>query len=147
MDARGQKDGFNVLYQFSDLGLPALYSSLHTNSKSLRERRNLVQQMVAAFAEAVRFVEENPDKAKASVSKALRLKDEDALQSSYDAYAKKLINRRMIVPVNAISEGVEIVRESGTKVTKKATDLIDNSFAENLGKTGFLKELWGGKIL
>jgi NitT/TauT family transport system substrate-binding protein len=64
MDARGKKDGFNVLYQFSDLGLPALYSSLHTNSKSLRERRALVQKMVAAFAEAVRFVEDNPDKPK-----------------------------------------------------------------------------------
>jgi ABC-type nitrate/sulfonate/bicarbonate transport system substrate-binding protein len=76
-------------YQFSDLGLPALYSSLHTNSKSLRERRALVQKMVAAFAEAVRFVEDNPDKAKASVSRVLRLKDEDALQASYDAYAKK----------------------------------------------------------
>ena len=105
-----------------------------------------MQKTVAAFAEAVRFVEENPDKAKASVSKALMLKDDDALQASYDAYAKRLINRRMIVPGNAVSEGVEIVRESGTKVTKKATELIDNSFAENLEKTGFLKELWGGKI-
>ena len=146
MDARGKKDGFNVLYQFSDLGLPALYSSLHISSKSLRERRDLVQKMVAAFAEAVRFVEDNPDKAKASVSKVLRLKDEDALQASYDAYAKRLINRRMIVPVNAVTEGVEIVRESGTKVIKKATELLDNSFAENLEKSGFLKEVWGGRM-
>ena len=139
MDARGKKDGFNVLYQFSDLGLPALYSSLHISSKSLRERRDLVQKMVAAFAEAVRFVEDNPDKAKASVSKVLRLKDEDALQASYDAYAKRLINRRMIVPVNSVTEGVEIVRESGTKVIKKATELLDNSFAENLERAGFSK--------
>ncbi len=105
-----------------------------------------MQKMVAAFAETVRFVEDNPDKAKASVSRVLRLKDEDALQASYDAYAKRLINRRMIVPVNAVMEGVEIVRESGTKVTKKATELIDNSFAENLEKSGFLKEVWGGRM-
>jgi hypothetical protein len=38
------------------------------------------------------------------------------------------------------------VRESGTKVTKKATELIDNSFAENLEKSGFLKEVWGGRM-
>src|SRR5215471_10244512 len=115
----------------------SLYSSLHTSSKSLRERRALVQKMVAAFAEAVRFVEDNPDKAKASVSKVLRFKDEHVLQASYDAYAKRLINRRMIVPVNSVTEGVEIGRESGTKVTKKATELLDNSFAENLEKSGF----------
>ena len=101
---------------------------------------------VAALAEAVYFVEKNPEKAKASVAKALKVKDEDVLQSSYDAYAMKLVNRRLVVPINAVSESVEVAREAGTKVTKKATDLVDNSFAENLGKTGFLKELWGGEV-
>jgi len=147
MDARARKDGHNVVYHFNELGLPAIYSSLHTNSKSLRERRPVVQKMVAAFAEAVQFVEANPEKAKASVSKVLRIKDDDALQASYDAYAKRLINRRMLVPVNAVAEGVEIVRESATKVTKKASEMVDNSFAENLERSGYLKELWGGKAL
>jgi NitT/TauT family transport system substrate-binding protein len=146
MDARGKKDGFNIVYHLNDLGLPAIYSSLHTNPRSIRERRLMVQRFVAALAEAVYFVEANPEKAKASVAKALKVKDEDVLQSSYDAYAKKLINRRLVVPVNAVSESVDVAREAGTKVTKRATDLFDNSFAENLDKTGFLKELWGGNV-
>jgi hypothetical protein len=41
---------------------------------------------------------------------------------------------------------VEVARENGYKVTKKAPDLIDGSFVENLDKTGFLKELWGGNV-
>jgi NitT/TauT family transport system substrate-binding protein len=146
MDARGRKDGFNIVYHLNDLGLPAIYSSLHTNAKTIRERRLTVQRFVAALAEAVYFVEANPEKAKASVAKALKVQDEDVLQSSYDAYAKKLINRRLVVPINAVSESVDVAREAGTKVTKKATDLFDNSFADNLEKTGFLRELWGGKI-
>jgi NitT/TauT family transport system substrate-binding protein len=36
--------------------------------------------------------------------------------------------------------------KDGFKVTKKASDLIDGSFVENLDKTGFLKELWGGNV-
>jgi NitT/TauT family transport system substrate-binding protein len=146
MDARGRKDGFNIVYHLNDLGLPAIYSSLHTNAKTIRERRLTVQRFVAALAETVYFVEANPEKAKASVAKALRVKDEDVLQSSYEAYAKKLINRRLVVPMTAVSESVEVAREAGTKVTKKATELFDNSFADNLEKTGFLKELWGGKV-
>lgn len=102
--------------------------------------------MVAALAESVHFVEQNPEKAKASVSKVLRIKDEDALQASYDAYAKRLINRRMIVPVNAVTEAVEMAREAGAKTTRKGPELMDNSFAENLDKSGFLRELWGGKV-
>ena len=64
MDARGKKDGFNLIYHMNDLGLPAIYSSLHTNAKSLRERRAIVQRFVAALAEAVEFVEDNPGKSR-----------------------------------------------------------------------------------
>jgi len=146
MDARGRKDGYNLVYHLNDLALPAIYSSLHTNSKTLRERRLAVQKFVAAMAESVKFVEDNPEKAKASVAKILRVQDEDVLQSSYEAYAKKHINRRIVVPLNAVSESVEVAREAGAKVTKKANEIVDNSFAENLEKSGFLRELWGGKI-
>jgi NitT/TauT family transport system substrate-binding protein len=146
MDARGKKDGFNLIYHMNDLGLPAIYSSLHTNAKSLRERRPIAQRFVAALAEAVKFVEDNPEKAKASVARILRVKDEDALQASFEAYAKKHVNRRVVVPLDAVADSIDVARESGIKVTKKANEIVDNSFAENLEKSGFLKELWGNKI-
>jgi ABC-type nitrate/sulfonate/bicarbonate transport system substrate-binding protein len=146
MDARGKKDGFNLIYHMNDLGLPAIYSSLHTNAKSLRERRPIVQRFVAALAEAVKFVEDNPEKAKASVARILRVKDENALQASFDAYAKKHVNRRLIVPLDAVADSIDVARDSGIKVTKKANEIVDNGFAENLEKSGFLKELWGGRL-
>jgi len=146
MDARGRKDGFNLVYHLNDLGLPAIYSSLHTNAKALRERRQTVQRVVAALAEAVKFVEDNPEKAKASVAKILRVQDEEVLQSSYDAYARRHINRRLLVPLNAVADSVDVAREAGAKVTKKAHEIVDNSFAENLEKSGFLKELWGSRL-
>jgi NitT/TauT family transport system substrate-binding protein len=146
MDARGRKDGFNIIYHLNDLGLPAIYSSVHTNAKTIRERRLTVQRFVAAIAESVRLVEDNPEKAKAAVAKALKVNDEAVLQSSYDAYAKRHINRRLVVPANAVAESVEVARENGFKVTKRAADLIDGSFVDNLDKSGFLKDLWGGNV-
>jgi NitT/TauT family transport system substrate-binding protein len=146
MDARGRKDGFNIVYHLNDLGLPAIYSSVHTNAKTIRERRLTVQRFVAAIAESVRLVEDNPEKAKAAVAKALQVNDEAVLQSSYDAYAKRHINRRLVVPAAAVAESVEVARENGFKVTKRAADLIDGSFVDNLDKSGFLKDLWGGNV-
>ena len=146
LDVRGKRDGFNLIFHLNDLNLPFIYSSVHTNSKTLKERPWLVQKFVAAMAESAHFVEKNPDKAKASVAKALKLNDPEVLQSSYDAYARSLINRRMIVPANQVAEAVELAREAGTSVRRKAADLYDNSFAEDLEKSGFLKELWGGKV-
>lgn len=146
MDARGKKDGFNVIYNLNDLGLPFIYSSLHTSSILLANQRETVQRFVAAMAEAIHFVEKNPDKAKGSLSKVLKLTDQDSLQSAYNAYAKALVNRRMLVPPNMVAAAVDVARELGTNIKRKAPEIFDNSFAEQLDKSGFLRELWGGEV-
>src|SRR4029077_4007649 len=146
LDARGKREGFNLVYRLNDLGLPAVYSSLHTNAKSLRDRSTVVQKWVAALAEAIAFVEKNPDKGKTAISKQLRLTDSEALQSAYDAYARLLVNRRLTVPENTVAGIIEVAREQGTNVRKNAQEIVDNSYAENLEKSGFLKELWGTEL-
>jgi NitT/TauT family transport system substrate-binding protein len=143
LDVRAKSDGFNIIYRLVDLEIPFIYSSLLTNYKMLRERPEIVQRMVAALAETVYFVEKNPDKAKAAIAKAMRVKDEEALQSSYNVYAKEIVDRTMVVPAKSVSEAVEIARETGTLVRRKPEELYDNSFVNNLKKSGFLKEIWG----
>jgi NitT/TauT family transport system substrate-binding protein len=145
LDARAKSDGFNVIYRLVDLDIPFIYSSLITNYRMLRERPETVQRMVAALAETVYFVEKNPEKAKAAIAKAMRIKDEEALQSSYNVYAKEIVDRTMMVPGKSINEAVEIARDTGTLVRRKPEELYDNSFVINLEKTGFLKELWGSE--
>jgi hypothetical protein len=39
-----------------------------------------------------------------------------------------------------------VAQERGTAVKRKPADLFDNSFAEHLDKSGFLRELWGGEV-
>ena len=146
LDVRGRRDGFNLVYRLNDLGVPALYSSLHANAKSLKERPVVTQRFVAALAETIHFVEKNPDRGKAAVSKALKLTDADALQSAYDAYAKLLVNRRLLVPENTVAAAIEVTREQGTNVRRKPAEIIDNRFAEDLEKSGFLREIWGPEL-
>ena len=145
LDIRAKNDGFNILYRLIDLELPFIYSSLMTNYRMLRDRQEIVQRMVAALAETVYFVEKNPAKAKAAIAKAMRVKDEEALQSSYNVYAKEIVDRTMVVPGKSVSEAVEIARESGTIVRRKPAELYDNSFVNNLERSGFLKEIWGNE--
>jgi NitT/TauT family transport system substrate-binding protein len=146
LDARGKKDGFNIIYHLNDLGFPFIYSSLFTNAKTFKERPALAQRAVAALAEAVYLVEKHPELGMASVGKTLRINEPDVLQSAYDAYAKRLINRRMVVPAKMVAETVEIAREGGTVIRRKPGEIFDNVFVENLDKSGFMKELWGGAM-
>ncbi|HYJ17003.1 MAG TPA: ABC transporter substrate-binding protein [Candidatus Limnocylindria bacterium] len=145
LDVRAKNEGFNVMYRLIDLNMPFIYSSLHTSHKMLRERPEIVQRMVAALAEIVYYVEKNPDKAKASVGKAMRTKDPEALQSAYDTYAREILDRTMVVPAKAVAETVEMARESGSPVRRKPEEIYDNSFVNNLEKSGFLKEIWGSE--
>ena len=142
LDVRAKNDGFNVVYRLIDLDIPFIYSSLHATSRSVRDRPEMVQRMVAAFAEAINFVDKNPVKAKGAIGKVMRVKDEEALHVSYNVYTKDIVDRRMIVPGAAVSETVELLRASGTQVKRKAEDLYDNSFVNHLEKSGYLTELW-----
>jgi len=146
LDARAKRDGFHVIYHLDDLNLPAIYSSVFTNDRTIKERPAIVQKFVAAMAEAVHFVEKNADKAKASVTRVLALKDQESAQSAYDAYAKQLVNRRVTVPAARVGESIENARQAGTNVRRKPAETYDNSFAEHLQKSGFLQELWGGEV-
>ncbi len=146
LEARARRDGMHVIYQLDDLNLPAIYSSVFANDKIIREHPNTVQRFVAAMAEAVNFVEKHPDKARASVSRVLALKDAESAQSAYEAYAKQLVNRRLAVPAWRVAEALDSLRQSGANVRRKPAEIYDNSFADNLAKSGFLRELWGGEV-
>ena len=146
LDVQGRKDGFNVIYHLNDLGFPFIYSSVFTNSRTLQEKPLLVQRFVAGLAETVYFVEKNPQQAMAAVGKTLSIKDPAVLQSAYDAYAMRLVNRRMIVPPKLVAETIETAREEGTSIRKKPAEVFDNTFVENLEKSGFLREIWKGEV-
>jgi NitT/TauT family transport system substrate-binding protein len=143
LDVRARNDGFNVLFRLIDLDIPFIYSSLHASTRAIRERPTMVQRMVAAFAEAITFADKNPMKAKAAISKVMRVRDEEALQVAYNVYTKDIVDRRMIVPATAVAESVELQRSLGTPIKRKADDIYDNMFVNHLERSGFQKELWG----
>jgi len=143
LDVRAKSDGYNALYRLIDLDIPFLYSSLHASTRAIRDRPEMVQRMVAAFAEAIHFADKHPAKAKAAIAKVMRVKDEEALQVSYNVYTKDIVDRRMIVPAAAVADSVEMIRGLGTPVKRKTEDIYDNSFVNNLERSGFQRQLWG----
>ena len=143
MDVRAKNEGYNLLYRLIDLEVPFIYSSLHVTARTLRERPETAQRMVAAFAEAIHYVDKYPAKTKAAIAKVMRIKDEEALQVSYNVYTKDIVDRRMIVPAQTVHDTLELLRSLGAPVKRRAEDLYDNTFVLNLEKSGFQKELWG----
>ena len=51
----------------------------------------------------------------------------------------------MLVPGDQVADAVELAKAE-TTVRRKAVEIYDNRFAADLEKSGFLKEIWGGKV-
>jgi ABC-type nitrate/sulfonate/bicarbonate transport system substrate-binding protein len=147
LDAQALKDGMHIIYELDDLNVPFLYSALLANRVMLRESPQTVHRMVAALAEALRFTEQHPEAARASLRRVLQLEDSDALDSAYRAYAVKYINRRMAVPYDTLSALIEEARAEGTPVNVRGPDdIATNEFVKDLDRSGFLTQLWGAEL-
>lgn len=147
LDAYGRKEGLIVIYDFDQLGLPFIYSALHAPNRLIRDDPQLVQRVVAAMADALHYVEQHPEAARQTLSKVLDLEDADALDAAYQAYAQRNVNRRLTVPLDAVSYGIEYAREQGTQVTVRGPeDIATNQFTDDLERSGFLQQLWGADL-
>jgi NitT/TauT family transport system substrate-binding protein len=143
LDAQAQQDGLRVIYDLAELNLPFVYSAAHAANRLIQEDPRLVQRFVAALAEAVSFTERNPQVARQALGKVLDLQDSAALDSAYNAYALKLVNRELAVPRDAVQASIDIARANGAPVTKDAAAIVDNRYVDDLVTTGFLRQLWG----
>jgi NitT/TauT family transport system substrate-binding protein len=146
LDAYARKQGMNIIYDINAIGLPFIYSAVHATNGLIRDNPQLVQRFTAAMAEAVYYTEKNPEAARASLRRVLDLDDADALDSAYQAYAIKHVNRRVTIPLAAVQGGIDYAREQGTQVVKGAQDIATNQFADDLDRTGFLAQLWGAEL-
>ena len=55
------------------------------------------------------------------------------------------MNRPVTVPAARVAAAIESARQAGANVRRKPAETYDNSFAEHLEKSGFLRELWGSE--
>jgi NitT/TauT family transport system substrate-binding protein len=147
LEVQAKVDGLNVIYTLKNLPLPFIYSAIHTNSKMLHDRPEVVQKFVAGMAEAVYFIDQHKAETEQSIAKQLNITDQAALDSAYQAYAEDYVNRSVDIPVGAVQDSIEYARSQGTTIARgKAEDIIDTRFAANLQSSGFLEHLWGRAI-
>jgi ABC-type nitrate/sulfonate/bicarbonate transport system substrate-binding protein len=147
LNAQAVKDGMSILYDLGDLGMPFLSNAIQANDALVREQPGVVQRFVAAAGEAVYFTSRNPELAREALRRAMDLEDPDALEAAFQAYARKHANPRLRFPMEAVSASLEAARAAGSPSTVRGPEEIaTNQFADDLGRTGFLEQLWGADL-
>jgi NitT/TauT family transport system substrate-binding protein len=136
-----QRAGFHVLWDFfKEVDYP--WSEIATTRTQIKQDRDLVMRYMRAHLEGIARFKQEPELAKKTIKKMLRLDDDSIAQESWELFAK----HRIAAPypnIKGMKTSYEYVAATRPDVYKhKPEEFIDASFVEELDKSGFIKKLY-----
>jgi NitT/TauT family transport system substrate-binding protein len=139
---KAKESGLNLLVDIGKLNIPAFQVAYGTTEKYLRNNPNTVYAFLKAMAEGVALSKKDPSVAKKAISKYAKIEDPPTLDGTYEAFAPYWAMSLAVRP-EAVRSQFEYLDEKEFPNAKNADpkDFYDNRFIENLGKSGFLKNV------
>jgi NitT/TauT family transport system substrate-binding protein len=139
-----KKMGFNVIADLAQLGIPFVHSAVVTRDEVIAQQPELLNAFARAVAEGLHFIKTKPRETLRIFAKYFRTNDMEALQDSYDEYAREL-QRLPYVETKAMQTVLQTLGESQPAALKaKPEQFIDHSTLQKLERSGFMEKLYGG---
>jgi ABC-type nitrate/sulfonate/bicarbonate transport system substrate-binding protein len=138
-----KKMGANVLADLAQLGIPFLHSAVVTREDVIAQQPELLDNFARAVLEGLHFVKSKPRETLKIFQKYFRTNDLEALQDSYDEYARQL-QRIPFVEPKALQTVLQTIGESQPAALKtKPEQFIDHSVLQRIERSGFVEKLYG----
>ena len=145
MDTRALALGFNYVIYGPDLRIPYAATTFVTLRPVIAKRSAVLGQFLRAMAEAAKIQHTDREFTYKVLGKQLRLTDRKILDAAYNAEIKAL-EPRLDVKAEAFQAILDEISKADARAKRvRAEDLIDRRYLEELQKSGFLDNLWGGK--
>ena len=142
LDLMAKKDGFNILVNIPDLGIPYPQQTIETTDRLIREQPQMVKNFLKGFIEGVHFAAKNKDHTKKAILKYLRgSSDPEILEATYQNYVQ-VTDYTGYPNLEGIRNAMDEVAQRIPAVkNKKPEDFINTRFLKELEKEGFFKSL------
>ena len=139
---KAKESGLNLLVDIGKLNIPAFQVTYGTTDKYLKNNPNTVYAFLKAIAEGVVLAKKDPTTAKKAIAKYAKIDDTPTLDGTYDAFAPYWAMSLAVRP-EAVKGQFEYIDEKEFPAVKNADpkDFYDNSFVDDLAKSGFLAGL------
>ncbi len=87
LDLMAKKDGFNILVNIPDLGIPYRQQTVETSDRFIREHPQTVKNFLKGFIEGVHFAANNKEHTQKAILKYLQTSsDPEILEATYQSY-------------------------------------------------------------
>ncbi len=140
---KAKEIGVRSLLDFTKLDVEWQQNGAATTRDFIRRKRDTVQKFMKAYVEGVHYNLTNPKGTQKILRKYLAVKDEKAIEESYNEVVLKL-TRRVSYPTE---KGIQIFLNQLKAKNPKAAqarpgDFIDNSFLKELEESGYIDRLY-----
>lgn len=140
-----RKLGLNILAEPEDFGSAYPNTPVAGLGSFLRERKETMRKFTRALVEGVHVYKTQKDFSKRVIAKYMRVSDADAIEDSYQFFAR-LVPAKPYPPLDGIKEALAELGEKDAKArSAKAEDFADMSFIRELDESGFIDALYKGK--
>jgi len=143
------KEGFRELIGPQDyrrLGIQFISQGISARRSFAAKNRDMVSRLMKATMEGMRLMSTQENLAKKILSKYTRQTDQESLDRAY-RFGLETLNKDPTIPREAIVSMVRLMADLGlvdraAAASTPAESFYDNSFVDDMKKTGFLRELW-----
>jgi len=140
LDLTAKKQGYSILVNIADLGIPYPQQIVETTDRFVREKPQNIKNFLKGFIEGIGWVARNKDETKKIIAKYLKPGDPEILEATYQSYLQvtdysgypNLEGMR-----NALDE---VAFRVPSAKNKKPEDFINTRFLRELETEGFLRQ-------
>lgn len=133
-----RKHGFRMLMDLTTQRIACPFTSVVTTRAVLEKSPAALERFLKGVLHGVKMAVTNPDLAKKTISRNLRLSDPEAIDEVYQRVST-IYERLPIVPKEAIDT---VVKLSSAPPSRNPHGVVDMSLLERIDKEGFIKSLY-----
>ena len=144
-DAQALKLGYHYVVYGPDLKIAYAATTFNTRRSLIAKRGPVIGRFMRAMAEAAKIMHTDKEYLFKVLEKYLRIDDRKLLEASYSVEIKALESKLAIKLEGFQSTLDEIAPTEPRAKSVKPQEMIDTRYLDEMEKSGFFEQLWGGK--
>lgn len=144
-DGQALKLGYRYVIYGPDLKIAYAATTLTTRRSIIANRGPVIGRFMRAMAEAAKIMHTDKEFVYKVLGKYLRIEDRSLLEASYNVEIKAL-EPRLAIKIEGFQSTLEEIAPVDPRAKSvKPQDLIDTRYLDEMEKSGFMAQLWGGR--
>jgi ABC-type nitrate/sulfonate/bicarbonate transport system substrate-binding protein len=136
-----KRSGLRMLIDLATARIPCPFTSVVTTKAVLEKFPALLDRFLRGILHGIKLALTNPDMAKKTISRSMRLTDPEAVEEVYQR-AVAVYQRLPMVPKEAIET---VVKLSPAPANRNPFGVLDMSLLDRIDKEGFVRSLYAAK--